>query len=384
MLTILFNGKVISGDKIFHGGVVIDGSKILTVFKNDEYRHLDGELIDCGGNYISPGFIDIHVHGCYGSDVMDATPESLLSLARFHCKHGTTSLLPTTCSESHNKIKAAVENVRMVMDQPSAGARILGVHLEGNYFAPKMAGAQNPKYLYPPENDDYMDFIESGVVRRVSAAPELPGALEMGKKLSAMGIQMSIGHSNGKHDDVIRAISAGYSSLTHIFNAQSALTSVFLWPDGGVCEAALLHDELTVECICDGFHLSPLLLKLIYKIKGSDGMVGITDSGFAGAPDGKYLLGGMDVTLGNNICILSDGSAFAGSVATMDICVRTLYKAAEIPLQEAVKICSATPARLIGEQYRIGTLAPGYDADINIFDDDIRIQRTFVLGKEVT
>ncbi len=380
MTTTLFNGRLITPESIYHGGVVIEDAKILRLFAGDDFEP-KGELIDCKGNYIAPGFVDIHTHSTIEGDVMDATVESLHRMTAQHNRHGTTSLLATTLSSTHENIAKALDNINVVMNMPPSGARVLGAHLEGNYFAPEMAGAQNPLFLYPPANDDYMDFVNKGCIRRIAAAPELPGALEMARKLRPMGIQFSIGHSNGKPADVEKAIAAGYTTLTHIFNAQSALTSVFYYPDGGVCEASLIHDNIIVECICDGNHLSPTLLNLIYKIKGAEGMVGITDSVYAGAKDGDYMFGGLEVEVRDNICILKDGSAFAGSVATMDLCARTLYKKASIPLQDVVKICSGTPAKVIGEDHRIGSIKPGYDADIIVLDDDIHILYTMVLGK---
>jgi N-acetylglucosamine-6-phosphate deacetylase len=379
MKTTLFNGRVIAPDSIINGGIVIENDKIVRVFRGSDFESTD-TMIDCKGNYIAPGFVDIHTHSTVRGDVMDATVESLHRMTEQHAGHGTTSLVATTLSSTHEKIAKALDNVKKVMALPPAGARVLGAHLEGNYFAPAMAGAQNPQFLYPPASDDYMDFIDRGCVRRVAAAPELPGALEMARKIAPMGIQFSIGHSNGNPSDVEKAIEAGYTSLTHIFNAQSAITSVFCYPECGVSEASLLHDELTVECICDGNHLSPTLLKLIYKIKGADKMVGITDSVYAGAEDGDYMFGGLEVQVRNNICILKNGSAFAGSVATMDLCARTLHKKALIPIADAVRICSGTPAKLIGEDHRLGSIKEGYDADINVFDDDINILYTMILG----
>lgn len=375
----LYNGQVITPLVVRHGGVVAEDGKIVRVFEGDDFEQT-GTLVDCRGNYISPGFIDIHTHGILGGDTMDATPEALHKITRLHAQHGTTGLLPTTLSCGHDEVLNALRNVRACMQLPPDGARILGAHLEGNYFAPAMAGAQNPAFLYPPQERDYMEYVETGCVVRVAAAPELPGALDMAKKLVPMGIQVSIGHSDGTPEDVLNAIAAGYTSLTHIFNAQSALRSVFVYPEAGVCEAALLYDEVRTECICDGNHLSPTLLKLIYKVKGAGGMIGITDAVYAGAPDGDYTMAGLDVEVKNNICILKNHSAFAGSVATMDLCVRTLHHKAGIPIQDAVAICSYTPAKVIGMQDRIGMLHPGFDADINVFDRDINILYTMVQG----
>ncbi len=380
MRTTLYNGQVITPLVVRRGGVVVEDGRILRVFEDDDFERT-GELIDCREQFISPGFVDIHTHGIFNGDTMDATPEALHRITRLHAQHGTTSLLPTTLSRGHDEVLRALKNICVCRELPPDGARILGAHLEGNYFSPKMAGAQNPAYLYPPVEQDYMEYVETGCVVRVAAAPELPGALKMAEQLVPLGIQLSIGHSNGTPEDVRNAIAVGYSSLTHIFNAQSALNSVFVYPEAGVCESALLHDELRVECICDGNHLSPTLLKLIYKIKGADGMIGITDAVYAGAADGDYVMGGLDVEVKNNICILKNQSAFAGSIATMDLCVRTLHVKAGIPIQDAVSICSYTPAKVIGRQNSIGMLHPGFDADINVFDSEINILYTMVQGK---
>lgn len=381
MKTVLHGGIVISPDGLFPGGVVLENGRIARLLTADSALP-DGARVDCGGRYIAPGFVDVHVHACYAGDVMDATPASLRALTRLHAAHGTTAMLPTTLSAPHGQVKAAIENIGRVMREAEDGARILGAHLEGNYFARAMAGAQNPAYLYPPAEDDYMDLATAGPVRRVAAAPELDGALEMGRRLSAMGVQMSIGHSNGRCADVAAAVEAGYTSLTHIYNAQSTLNSVFLYPeDAGVCEGALLHDAVRVECICDGHHLSADLLRFIHKVKGPLGMLAVTDSVFAGAPDGDHVMGGLPVTVANNLCCLRDGSAMAGSVATMDLCARTLYRKAGLPLADVVQICSGTPAALIGEDGRMGALRTGYDADVIVFDEEINIFCTYVRGQ---
>lgn len=382
MKTILYGGMVMTPEGSFPGGVVLENGRIARLLTPDSALP-DGERVDCAGRYIAPGFVDVHVHACYGGNVMDATPQALRTLTRLSAAHGTTALLPTTLSAPHEAVKAAIENIGRAMQAPAEGARILGVHLEGNYFAREMAGAQNPAYLYPPSADDYMDLVQAGPVRRVAAAPELSGALDMGRRLSAMGVQMSIGHSNGRCADVALAVKAGYTSLTHIYNAQSTISSIFLYPDAGVCEGALLYDEIRVECICDGHHLSPDLLRLIHKVKGPQGMLAVTDSVYAGAPDGDHEMGGLPVTVANNLCCLRDGSAMAGSVATMDLCARTLYRGAGLPLCDVVQICSGTPAALIGEDDHMGAIRVGYDADVIVFDEDINVTHTYVQGRPV-
>lgn len=381
----LYNGVVLSPLTVQKGGIVIEDGRISRIFQGEDFEKT-GELIDCEGQFISPGFVDIHTHGIYGNDTMYATPEALHAITRLHAGHGTTALCATTLSGPYEEVHRALENIAQTMKLPADGAKILGAHLEGNYFNPVMAGAQNPEYLYPPQEEEYLSYVKTGCVKRIAAAPEIPGALEMARKLAPMGIQFSIGHSDGTPEDVERAVAAGYTSITHIFNAESGLRSVMWFPEFGVSEMALLRDEIRVECICDGNHLSPNILKLIYKVKGADGMIGITDSIFCGAPNGFYSIGGIEfeVTdqLGTSpICVRKDHQAFGGSMATMDLCVRTLYKQVGIPIQDAVAICSLTPAKVLGMQHTLGMLAPGRQADVNVFDDDINVKMTFIDGR---
>ncbi|HHU50008.1 MAG TPA: N-acetylglucosamine-6-phosphate deacetylase [Clostridiales bacterium] len=380
MRTTFINGRVITPETVFRGGVVVEGKQIVRVFKGDDYEKV-GTLIDCKGNFISPGFVDLHVHGAYNAEFTNGNIDDLFRGTRLHAKHGTTALLPTTASASHDEVLAAVKCIKKAMDMPNEGARILGAHLEGNYMNPKCAGAQNPDYLYGADPAEYMEFIDTGIVRRVSAAPEVEGVLDMARRLAPQGILMSMAHSDADYWMTVKAIEAGFTHITHIYNAQSMLSNCYFYPQVGICESVLLHDEVTVEAICDGRHVPPQLLRLMYKIKGAEKMHATTDAILSGAPDGSYRAFGADLLVEDEVCMLASREAFAGSVATTDRLVRTLYKDAQVPIVDAVKMITLTPAREINEHHHIGRLAEGYDADINVFDDDINILFTMILGE---
>ena len=359
----------------------MEDGKIISIFRGNDFED-KGEPFDCGGNYISPGFVDIHVHGCYEAMFdADMNLEALDKATRYHALHGTTSILPTTASSSHENVLKTVKTIAEAKKRGNAGARVLGAHLEGNYFNPKCAGAQNPEYLFAAKPENYMPMVETGIVRRVSAAPEVEGVLEMSRRLSAQGILMSVGHSDADYDIMMAALDAGFSHVTHIYNAVSMLSNCYFYPQVGVCETALLHDEFTVEAICDGRHVPPQLLRLMCKIKGPEHFHAVTDAVFSGAPDGPCNEYGMNCIVEDDVCMLADRSAFAGSVATTDRLLRTLVLDAQIPLCDAVKMVSLTPARQIGEG-DIGRLAPGMRADINMFDDKLQILKTWIGGKE--
>jgi N-acetylglucosamine-6-phosphate deacetylase len=374
----LGNARVITAEEIFWGGVEVKGERIVRVFRGRAPERSD--VIDCGGAYLSPGFVDIHVHGCHGASFLTDSVDEVFRAARMHALHGTTSIVPTTASAASETVLTAVKTVARAMDERSGGPRILGAHLEGNYFNPKCAGAQNPAFLFGAKPENYMPMFETGALRRVSASPEVDGVLDMARRLAPEGVLMSVGHSDATYDDMMRALDSGFTHVTHIYNAISMLSSCYYYPQVGACESALLHDEFTVEAICDGRHIPPQLLRLMYKIKGADRFHAITDSVFAGAPDGPCNAHGMECLVEDDVCMLADRSAFAGSVATADRLLRTLVFDAQIPLCDAVKMLTLTPAREVGAR-EIGRLAPGRYADMNLFGDDLVLKTIWIGGK---
>lgn len=374
--------------------IEVRGSKIANVLPCQEIkgggRH---RMIDCKGFFACPGFIDIHVHGGGGSDLMDGSEEAILNMSEAHARHGTTTMVPSTLTSSMEDLFTALDNMKkvrsLVPGVDYAGARIAGIHLEGPYFSPAMCGAQDPRYIKTPEPAEYGEILDySDDIIRVSAAPELPGALELGRELRRRGILASMGHSDAIFDMVPEAIEAGYSHITHLYSAMSTVRRVQVFRHAGLVEAGLLLDELTVEIIADGKHLPPALLKLIYKCKGPDNIALVTDAmRAAGMPEGKYILGGLrdgqEVIVEDGVARLLDGSAFAGSVATTNRLVRTMVVLAEVGLRDAIRMATTTPASIIGISRSKGRLSPGMDADIVVFDRDINVVMTMVEGRIV-
>ena len=343
--------------------------------------------VDCGGQYLSPGFIDIHCHGGGGADFMDGHMEDILTAARAHLIHGTTGICPTTLTCSDEELFTFFESFRQAREVTEQMPHLLGIHLEGPYFSPAQAGAQPPKYLVHPRPEHYHEILRRGQgnIVRWSAAPELPGALELGDELAGKGIKVSMGHSDAGFEDIVNAMEHGYSQITHFYSAMSTITRKRGRRVLGLIECGYLFDRLKVDIIADGIHLPPELLKLILKCKNHDDICLVTDSmRGAGMPDGPSLLGskknGVPVIIEDGIANMPDFSSFAGSVATTDRLVRVMVQKAGLPVWEAVKMASLNPASFLGIQETYGSIQPGKSADLLIFDDDIRISSVYVSG----
>ncbi|MDD3840201.1 MAG: amidohydrolase family protein, partial [Clostridia bacterium] len=257
---VLKNGKVILANKLIdNGGVVVEGKYIKDIFSGDNNISYgqDYQVIDVKGKYISPGFIDIHVHGGANSDFLDGSQDAIKDILKLHAQNGTTSLLATTLTCSDKDLFNALDNIRIAIDNDYDGAKILGVHLEGPYFSPKEKGAQDPKYIRNPVRDEYVSIIKKypGMIKRVSAAPELKGSLEMAKYLSSKNILVSMAHTDATYDQAIEGVDNGFSHITHIYNSTSSVRSRDFYCQAGVVEAGLSLDELTVEVIADGRHI---------------------------------------------------------------------------------------------------------------------------------
>lgn len=345
--------------------------------------------VDCGGQYLSPGFIDIHCHGGGGADFMDGHMEDILTAARAHLIHGTTGICPTTLTCSDEELFTFFESFRQAREVTEQMPHLLGIHLEGPYFSPAQAGAQPPKYLVHPRPEHYHEILRRGQgnIVRWSAAPELPGALELGDELAGKGIKVSMGHSDAGFEDIVNAMEHGYSQITHFYSAMSTITRKRGRRVLGLIECGYLFDRLKVEIIADGIHLPPELLKLILKCKNHDDICLVTDS-MRGAdmPDGPSLLGslsnGVPVVIEGGIANMPDFTSFAGSVATTDRMVRVMVQKAGLPVWEAVKMASYNPASFLGINGQYGSIEPGKSADLLIFDDDIRISSVYVSGKK--
>jgi len=386
---LIFNARIITPHRLIdNGSILVEGGKIVH-FGQGRLPVSGCIAVDAKGHYVSPGFIDIHTHGGGGYDFMDGTVEAYLGAAREHACHGTTAMVPTTLTSSLENLKETFEVYKHAKAVNDMGAAFLGLHLEGPYFSMEQRGAQDPKYIRNPKKEEYEKILSwSDDVIRWSAAPELEGALEFGRFLTERGILPSIGHSNAIYEEVIQAFEHGYTHVTHLYSAMSGVRRINAYRYAGVIESAFLIDEMTVEIIADGVHLPASLLKLIYKIKGPQNIALITDSmRAAGMPEGEYILGstkeGQRVIVEDGVAKLPDRTAFAGSVATADRLVRTMVQLAQVPLVEAVRMMTTTPARIMKVDDRKGAIAAGKDADLVIFDDDINVRLTMVGGKIV-
>lgn len=392
MRRIITNCSLVDGDGIRENmALVLENGVVAAVLPTSQLPCSgDAVLTDAGGNYVSAGFIDMHLHGGGGHDFMDGTPEAYLGAARSSARYGATSIVPTTLTCSDEELFAFFEVFRQAKKASGGGANLLGIHLEGPYFNPGQAGAQDPKYLLNPTPEHYMKILDAtDDIIRWSAAPELPGAVEMGRVLSDKGILMSIAHTNATYEEAMKAIEyGGYRHVTHLYSAMSSVTRRNAFRHAGVVEAAYMSDDVTVEIIADGIHLPSSLLQFVMRFKGADATALCTDSmRGAGMPEGEYKLGslrdGQTVIVEDGVAKLMDRSAFAGSVATCDRLVRNMVNLAGCTLPEAVKMMTSTPARILGVDSRKGALRPGMDADIVIFDGNVNILETIITGETV-
>lgn len=387
--TLIFNGRIITPYRMINNGsILVEDGKIADISEG-RLPVSECTTIDAKGLYVSPGFIDIHTHGGGGFDFMDGTVEAYLGAAIEHAKHGTTALVPTTVTSTKESLKETFEIYKKAKASKNKGAALLGLHLEGPYFSMEQRGAQDPRYIKNPEREEYEEILSwSDDIIRWSAAPELDGAMEFGRFLKEKNILPSIGHSNAIYEEVIEAFENGYTHITHLYSGMSGVRRINAYRYAGVIESAFLIDEMTVEIIADGAHLPSSLLKLIYKIKGPDKIALVTDSmRAAGMPEGESILGGIrdgqKVIVEDGVAKLPDRTAFAGSVATADRLVRTMINIAQVPLIDAVRMMTTTPAKIMKIDDRKGSIVVGKDADLVIFDEDINIQTTMVEGEVV-
>ncbi len=413
------NFKVIKNGKIFEnldiytengiikpipGSLSISPNKTMTNFPNETNINFPSytKIIDGRGLYLSAGFIDIHTHGGAGFDFMDADPCEYIKIANHAAKHGCTAIYPTTISASREELEAVVcafesssaENSSA--DNSSAefgsdGAVLLGIHMEGPYLALSQKGAMDALYIRNPIKEEYENLCgTSQYIKRITFAPELDGSAELCSYLNEKNIIPSIGHTDCICSDVVNIHeNCGCNLMTHLYSAMSMTRRIGINRFAGAVEAAYLLNDMYTEVIADGIHLPADLLKLIYKIKGCEKIVLITDSmRGAGLPDGgSAILGsrknGMTVLIEDGVAKLPDKTAFAGSIATAHQLIKTMTFKANVPLAEAVLMLTENPARVMKIFDKRGSIDFGKRADFTIFDDDINIKSTVIGGKAI-
>ena len=384
-----YNGKIIRGNTFAPEGYALytQDDRILTI--TDAQLPFD-VAHDVQGKYISPGFIDMHVHGGNGYNLRGENPlEAFIEVSRFHATHGTTVMLPSGSSntlQTYIKMFESLDEANRRNAEDSLGAYMPGLHLEGPYFSPAQAGAQEKENMSPPKPEDYLFLLEKygDKLIRWSSAPELPGSQEFARALREHDVVASIGHSDADFDCVMEAFDWGYTLVTHFYSGCSMVHRKNAYRIAGIVEAAYMLDGMDVEIIADGKHLPPSLLKLIVKLKGVDRVALITDAiACAGLPDGSEKnVKNPTFIIEDGVAKLPDRSAFAGSVCTTDRLVRNMIQLADVPLLDAVRMATANPARMCNLKDR-GHLRPGGFADIVVFDEDIQIALTMVNGQVV-
>lgn len=384
MITKVVNGRIISENEILENqALYFENGRILAV--TGENRPCD-RIIDAAGRYVSPGFIDIHVHGGGGYDFMDGGTEAIVKAADFHLQYGTTSIMPTSLASSTETLRTFLEDVRHVISSHASKSNILGAHLEGPYFSPSQSGAQNPDYIKCPQPEEYLQILKQygDVIRRWSFAPELDGSSAFCEALAENGIIPAIAHSDAIYEDVEKVYQKGCHLVTHLYSSMSSITRENGYRKLGIVESAYLLDDMTVEVIADGKHLPPELLKLIVKCKKADHICLVTDAmRGAGMTAGESLLGrkgeAMPCVIEDGVAKLMDRTSFAGSVATADRLIRTMVWQAGTAMETAVSMMTKVPADIFGLSKK-GRLQAGCDADIVLFDENISVSQVIVGG----
>ena len=381
MLTQLINARILTPQGwLKDGSVLIRDGKILEV-TNCDLAVIGAQLIDVKGMYVLPGGVEIHAHGGGGRDFMECTEDAFRGAVKTHMKYGTTSIFPTLSSSTVPMIEQAAETCTKMMAEKDSP--ILGLHLEGHYLNMAMAGGQMPENIKNPDPNEYIPIVENWhCIKRWDAAPELPGAMQFGKYITGKGILASVAHTQAEFEDIRTAYEAGYTHATHFYNAMPGFHKRREYKYEGTVESIYLMDDMTVEVVADGIHVPPTILRLVYKIKGVERMCAITDALACAASDSKEAFDPR-VIIEDGVCKLADHSALAGSVATMDRLIRTMVQKADIPLSDAVRMVSETPARIMGVYDRKGSLQKGKDAGSIVMDEDLKIRAVWAMGKLV-
>lgn len=370
--------RILLCDRVLDGYVYFKNGKIMDVTTAD---YPVKEEYDATGFYVSAGFIDIHTHGG-GGNPFEGSLDDIVAGCNFHLKHGTTSICPTISAAPFESMARSVKNVADAMKDARVMGTILGAHMEGPYLSAKQAGAQCPDFITPPVENEYLPLLEEygDVIARWSYAPENDVGERFVTALGDYGVIASAGHTDAIYDDMCRASEKGCLLVTHLYSCTSTITRDHGFRRLGVIETAYLLDDMYVEIICDGKHLPPELIRLIYKIKGAEKIALVTDSlALAGTEQTHGFMQSTEFIIEDGVCKLMDRSAFAGSIATADRLLRVAVKEAGISLLDAVRMLTKTPADIMNLATK-GSLARGMDADFVIFDEDISIRDVFAKG----
>jgi N-acetylglucosamine-6-phosphate deacetylase len=373
------DGKISFGELRIRGGDIADVGDRLDAGMGEA-------VVDCQGLFLTPGFIDLHVHGALGRDTMEATPEAFEAICRYHATGGTTTLALTTVCASWLDIGNVLDVARAWRSQSgTTGARLAGIHVEGPYFSPEKPGAHHASLIRNPKPDDLDHWTRyADVITQITLAPELPGMRELIPALVAAGIRVSGGHSDAWDEDAQAAFAAGMRQVTHTFNCMSSARRRGAFRVAGLLEAALAHPDVICEVIADGRHVSPTLLRMLWNAKGAAHVALITDAtAGAGLERGaEFSLGDVHCRVDDGVALTSDGKALAGSTCRMIDGLRTLVCEAGVPICEAIRAATSTPAAVLGLG-DCGRLEAGFRANLVLFDENFHVRQTWAGGRPV-
>lgn len=385
MKTLLYNVVIVGEKDLFDQTAVVIENGIIKEFVSSPNPTDYDQAIDCFGNYLLPGFIDVHVHGGGGSDFMDGTVDAMHNAILTHLRHGTTTIFPTTMSADHSEIACAIENLRN-FKKAYPNLNIGGLHLEGPFLSPLMCGAQRPDLIKPPTADD-IEFLKnnSDVISRITCAPEVENVIQMAKELLPLNISFSMGHTMATYEQAEHACENGFNAVTHLYSATSGFHKVNQKVHVGVTQAGYGIDGLYVELIGDGCHVPKELLRLVVKLKDNDKICLVTDAMRAAGTDvSESYLGRVcpenRVIIDDGVAKLPDKSFFAGSIGTMDRAFKFTVEKAGLSLSLASKLVSLNPAKLMGIDDKKGSISIGKDADLVIMDKNLSVVNVFING----
>jgi N-acetylglucosamine-6-phosphate deacetylase len=388
MKWLLANGNLVTRDSVLiNTNLIISEDKIEAIEKDSNLTGFD-EVLDVKDCYVLPGFIDLHCHGGYGADVMDGTPEAIDTVGRFHAEGGTAYFLATTASDSLENLLNVLRILRSDKDVICNGAKPLGAHLEGPYFAFRKHGCHLPEFVRTPLESETSQLLEyKDVIKSITVAPEIPGALSLIKKFSENGIVVSLGHTECSYDEALKAVEMGASHVTHLYCAMSGIIKNGVERKGGLIETALLEDRLTAEVIADGIHVPSELKRLAVKAKGIDKICIVTDAmRGAGMKDGIYTFGslrGQEAVVKDKMAVVKEGTGLASSVFKMNEMFCHLSRNLGYSYTDLAKMFSYNPACVLSMQDKIGSIEQGKMASFTILNSDHEVEATIVEGKKV-